>query len=270
MKKLKTIIFYYNFVFTFGLLLIGLLTKNTFSAPQFLAILIPLILYFWGYVIIAVVPKIKNHLGQPFWIFVSLLLIYNLLATSLILILNFIYTRSFIQFIISLLYLPYPFYFFLTIKDWYQKLKPAVKVQPAESPVSLIEDKKNVDQNRRQFLKLVGGTSLSVIFLSLFNPKKAEAAFFGSVPGPGTVSLKDATGAKINPAEKQPTDGYKISQVDDDSYPAYYGYVHSSGAWYIMREDDSGDFRYSKGNSNFSSNWTTRTLLTYDYFDTVF
>ena len=170
-----------------------------------------------------------------------------------------------------MLYLPYPLYFFFTIKHWYQKLKPAVTLK-VEKPVTTLSlaDKKTIDQDRRRFLKLVGGTSLSVIFLSLINPKKAGAAFFGSVPGPGTISVKDIDGNKINPAEKQPTDGYKISQVDDDDYPAYYGYVHQSGAWYIMQEDSSGNYRYTKGDSNFSTNWTRRVLLSYDYFDTVF
>jgi len=270
MKIFKPILFYYNFIFTFGLLVIGLITKITFSSPHFLIVLIPLIIFFWGYLVINAVPRIKNHLGQSFWIFVSFLLVYNLLATLLILILNLVYIRSTIQLIISLLYIPYPFYFFITIKDWYQKLKPAIKIGKPANTTLVIKDQKNIDQNRRQFLKLLGGTSLSVVLLSLINPQKASAAFFGSVPGPGTVSLKDATGAKINPAEKQPTDGYKISQVDDDNYPAYYGYINVSGAWYIMREDSSNNYRYSKGDSSFALNWDGRALLTYGYFDTVF
>lgn len=275
MAKLKTILFYYNIAFTFILLLTGLVSKSIFNTPVFLIIVLPLIIYFWGYLLINSSSKIKKSLnGQSFWLFVCLLLIFNFIATLLIAILNIVFARTLQNFIVAFFYIPFPAYFFLTIYHWYLKLKatpaPASsnsnqKVTPSEvvKPAAL-------DHNRRQFLKVVGGTSLSLIVLSLFNPKKAGAAFFGSVPGPGTVAVKDALGNKINPAEKQPTDGYKISQVDDATYPAYYGYVNPSGSWYIMREDSSSNFRYSKGDSGFSTGWTNRAALTYDYFDAIF
>lgn len=124
------------------------------------------------------------------------------------------------------------------------------------------------DKNRRVFLKLIGSAGLTVFFATIFT-KKAEAAFFGSVPGSGTISLKDASGVKIDPAEKQPTDGYKITQVDD-STPAYYGFMNKSGAWFIQREEATGAYRYAKGTSDFATNWTGRAGLSYDYYDTVF
>jgi hypothetical protein len=37
-----------------------------------------------------------------------------------------------------------------------------------------------------------------------------------------------------------------------------------------MSEDSSSNFRYTKGSSSFSTNWTGRAGLTYDYFDSVF
>ncbi len=282
MAKLKTILFYYNLSLTFILLIIGLFTQGIFSSPQFLIIILPLIIYFWGYLILNS-NQSKTLSRQSLWVGVILLLVFNLISTTVLTILNFSHIKSLSHFFISLLYLPYPLYFFLTIFHWYQKLNssrpslanPTVSISPTlstTSPQSLPVISSDVmDQNRRKFLKLIGGTSLSLIVLSLFNPKEAGAAFFGSVPGPGTVSLKDATGAKINPAEKQPTDGYKISQIDDDDYPSYYGYVHKSGAWYIMREDQFSNYRYTKGISDFAINWELRNLsLTYDYFDTVF
>lgn len=126
------------------------------------------------------------------------------------------------------------------------------------------------DLNRRQFLKLLGGSSVGIIALSLFFPQKASAAFFGSVPGPGTVSLKDSSGNQIDPAEKEPTDGYRISEIDDSSLPSYYGFVDKDSNWYIAKEDSSGSYRYVRGASSFSTNWTNRASLTYDYFDSIF
>lgn len=126
------------------------------------------------------------------------------------------------------------------------------------------------DDNRRLFLKLVGSTSLSIFFMAVLGKKSASAAFFGSVPGPGTISVKNSEGVTIDPSEKQPTDGYTITEVDDTGNTSYYGFVHKTGAWYITQETNTGAYRYAKGTSLFSTSWTGRTLLTYDYFDNVF
>jgi len=127
------------------------------------------------------------------------------------------------------------------------------------------------DDNRRLFLKLVGSTSLSILFMAVLGKGSAKAAFFGSMPGPGTIAIKNSDGDTIDPAEKQPTDGYTITEVDDSSPTAsYYGFVHKTGAWYITKEDAAGSYRYAKGASLFSTGWTGRTGLSYDYFDNVF
>ena len=272
MSKLKKILFYYNFIFTLVLVFIGLSTQILFKAPTLLIILLPLIAYFICYLIINS-NKFKTPKSQSFWIIVSLLLIFNFLSTLVLFLSTLSISRSLPSFFISILYLPFPIYFFLTIYHWTQKLKISHPVAPKNQTTKNHNEKTSttsIDPHRRQFLKLLGGTSLSLIFLSLLNPKQAGAAFFGSVPGPGTVSLKDANGLKINPAEKQPTDGYKISQIDDTAYPYYYGYINQSGAWYIMSEDALNNYRYTKGDSDFSTNWTGRALLTYGYFDSIF
>lgn len=126
-----------------------------------------------------------------------------------------------------------------------------------------------LDLDRRVFLKIIGSAGAGLLFLSIFT-KKSHAAFFGSVPGPGTIAVKDSTGEVIDPAIKTPTDGYKISEIDDASSPAYYGFVDKTGAWFIMREDSSGAYRYTKGATSFSTNWPSRSSLTYGYFDAIF
>lgn len=131
-----------------------------------------------------------------------------------------------------------------------------------------LNEKEEFDLDKRKFLKLIGSAGMTVFLFSIFT-KKAEAAFFGSVPGPGTVAVKDSTGALIDPAIKTPTDGYKITDIDD-STPAYYGFMDKTSAWFIMKEDSSGAYRYTKGSSSFSTNWTNRASLTYDYFDAIF
>lgn len=136
-------------------------------------------------------------------------------------------------------------------------------IVPEEIPLGV------ADGDKRLFLKLIGSTGFSLLLMALFT-KKAQAAFFGSVPGPGVVAIKDSAGNKIDPAEKNPTDGYEITEIDDAGSPAYYGFVKKTGAWYVMLEDSSGGYRYAKGSNNFSVNWAGRALLSYDYFDVVF
>ena len=63
--------------------------------------------------------------------------------------------------------------------------------------------------------------------------------------------------------------GYKISDVDDTSSTKYYGYIAIDGNWYILKEA-SNTYRYAKGSSTYSTNWTNRVGLTYDYYNEIF
>jgi len=271
MTKFKSIFFYFDIIFIFILLIIGIITNSIVKSPGLLIVVVPLIIYFWGYLLINS-KKVKIPQNNLFWIFVSILLIFNLLGTIVLFFANIFFARTFFDVIISFFYLPFPLYFLFTIVDWYKKVvqNNLIQIKLTKEKTAETGTPLNVDLDRRKFLKILGATGASVFLLSLLNPKQAGAAFFGSVPGPGTVSLKDASGTKINPAEKHPTDGYKISQLDSATYPHYYGYVNQSGAWYIMKEDDLGNYRYTKGTTGFSANWTLRADLTYDYFNTIF
>jgi uncharacterized protein YggU (UPF0235/DUF167 family) len=80
------------------------------------------------------------------------------------------------------------------------------------------------------------------------------------------------SGVKTN-TDKIPDslDHYKISDIDDASNPKYYGFLDKDGNWYILKEDTTAKtYRYTKGATNYSTNWGNRTTLTYDYFDVVF
>ena len=182
------------------------------------------------------------------------------------------------QLVSGVFFLPLAGYFILQVlpKRKHAVNIPAIVLQPKDLKQLKKQAKQKepatklprIDIDRRQFLKLIGSAGLSLFLFSIF-AKKAQAAFFGSVPGPGTVAVKDISGAQIDPAVKQPTDGYRINQLDDSS-PAYYGFVNKDSAWFIMKEDSSGNYRYTKGSSSFSTNWTNRASLTYDYFDAIF
>lgn len=209
----------------------------------------------------------------------KLWLLYNLALTLLIFGTSLSSARSLINYLLPLLLLPMLYYLG---KELLKKPRRKKLADPVVFASDLVGKSKEValegevvpqvvsDDNRRLFLKLVGSTGLSVVIMAIFGKKSAQAAFFGSMPGPGTVAIKDSSGTPIDPAEKQPTDGYTITEVDDTGNTSYYGFVHKTGAWYITKEDNAGSYRYAKGASSFSTNWTGRLSLNYDYFDNVF
>lgn len=214
----------------------------------------------------------------------KLAIYYGFILTSIMLIAGFLSATALPQLISAALFIPLTLYFLKLVFPkkrhkliFYEQTlidekpiehKGDKEKDPGEAEVLELQEEKGFDIDRRAFLKIVGSAGISLFVFSLFT-KRAHAAFFGSVPGPGTVALKDTTGAQIDPAQHHPTDGYNISQIDD-SAPAYYGFTNKDGAWFIMQEDSSGTYRYAKGASSFPTNWTGRAGLSYDYFHNVF
>lgn len=62
---------------------------------------------------------------------------------------------------------------------------------------------------------------------------------------------------------------YKAADLDEAGATKYYGFLSRSGAWYIMRSNDVA-YRYTRGSSDYVTNWTNRESLTYDYINVVF
>lgn len=214
----------------------------------------------------------------------KLLIYYSFIIVSLMVAVGFISASSIPQLISAVLFFPLFIYFAIRVlpnkaKAAHLPVEPTVVLQPArkgkKNEDGVVNLKKlGVDVDRRMFLKAIASAGLSVFLFAIFT-KKAEAAFFGSVPGPGVVALKDTAGNKIDPSEKQPTDGYNITELDDAGTPAFYGFVNKSGAWYIMKEDSGATpyYSYTKGSSDFTNattGWPNRTNLSYDYFSNVF
>lgn len=66
---------------------------------------------------------------------------------------------------------------------------------------------------------------------------------------------------------------YKISDKDDDASPNYFGFTKADGSWYILKETVSAGadtYRYAAGSSSYTTNWTNRASLSYDYFYNTF
>ncbi|KKR10949.1 MAG: hypothetical protein UT39_C0013G0012 [Candidatus Woesebacteria bacterium GW2011_GWA1_39_21] len=126
-----------------------------------------------------------------------------------------------------------------------------------------------IDIDKRAFLKLIGATGISFFLLSLLN-RKIGTPLLGGGTGFGVTAIENTSGQKIDPAQRQPTDSYLISEIDDGQI-TYYGFTNPQGEWFIMREDtENGTFRYAKGDPNFQINWENRETLNYDYYYNVF
>lgn len=124
------------------------------------------------------------------------------------------------------------------------------------------------DVDRRAFLKLIGVAGVSFFLFSLFS-KKAQIPFFGKMGSSDSITIKDTKGIAVDPAERQPLDGYQISEIEDNVI-AYYGFINKKGEWYIMKEDtENSSFRYAKGDTGFPQGWTNRNKLKYDYFSNL-
>ena len=215
------------------------------------------------------------------------------LIASVVMVGAFITATSYTQLALAILFYPLLVYLALktfprTTKIYNQSTIPVTAtIQPSVKPAEIdlpdrqaggrqAEPAKNenmigiTDIDKRVFLKLIGSVGFSLFLFSIFN-KKAEGLFYGgAATKPGTVLLKDTAGNEINPATHQPTDGYRISEIDDNLV-TFYGFTNRDGAWFIMKEDtDTGSFRYSRGESNYPGSWTNREKLKYDYFNNVF
>jgi len=66
-----------------------------------------------------------------------------------------------------------------------------------------------------------------------------------------------------------PTDKYKITDIDSTEGNSYFGYVDIDGKWYIMNLTAS-TARYKKGDSAYTYAWDHRGDPGYDYFYNTF
>lgn len=120
------------------------------------------------------------------------------------------------------------------------------------------------DIDKRDFIKLIGATGISFFLFSILG--RRVDSLLGRAGQ--SVNNQDAAGNsnQLGSTGRSITEGYKISEFDEGPI-SYYGFTNKDGAWHVIREDsDGGSFRYAKGSSNFSANWTNRENLSYEYF----
>ena len=113
-------------------------------------------------------------------------------------------TIFFIIFIFIIIIFPLPLYFMLMIfyKESVAVQAPQMIAAVETTTEETVKEEANQepigDPLKRKFIKIIGGSGLGILLLAIFKPKSAEAAFFGSAPGPGTVAMKDSNDNKQN------------------------------------------------------------------------
>ncbi len=68
--------------------------------------------------------------------------------------------------------------------------------------------------------------------------------------------------------------GYVAADEDTSGTTQYYGFIDRVGNWYILAQNISvptlQTFRYIRGSSGYTTNWTARAALVYDYYYNIF
>lgn len=90
-----------------------------------------------------------------------------------------------------------------------------------------------------------------------------------------TNSVGKIIDSKGNIAPSDVLVGYKNVNTEENSGDAtsYYGFVDTEGNWFIMKRVKLGtasEITYSRGTTNYSTNWTNRAGLSYAAFDITF
>lgn len=253
-KIFKKILRLYNFVIVTSLVVYGVI-NSWMNSGRILAICL---LGIEAYFVLAYFWRKGRGDNRSRTLLLGVLRVYSLLMSWLFLVVMVLAVRKVADLLFLLIGIPLVY----DLTKTYLREVGVDKLSKANS----VEEGRVADDyqiDRRKLLRLFAGTSLGLLVLYLFNPKKANAAFFGSIPGPGTVAIKDSLGAVVDPAVKNPTDGYGISGVDESAATHYYGFVHYNNIdWYILKETSGGEYTYASKvnntNSTYSDAWSNK------------
>ncbi len=136
---------------------------------------------------------------------------------------------------------------------------------PVSQSIVTQEDDDIEDSEKRSFLKIVGAMGVA-LFLSSLLGERVGGLLFGKMNGTQPLVNPSPNPSPTVPGAS-PTDGYKITEADEEDVVSYYGFTNDKGGWIIMRNDtENNSFRYAKGSTSFPGNWDGRVNLKYDYF----
>ena len=257
MNRISTIFLFFVTLLAIFITISSFLVKTGPPGQIFRILLLPTTLY--------LTLRLTNHLTSNTSVFEShglwtkLFIFYCLLVSATFIAAGTLGSTTPAQFISSLVFSPLAIYFFILLLPSHHPVLAASRPYRPNPPSSL----ERLDSDKRDFLKMVGAAGLSVLLLNLFSRRSPDFSFL--------TNTQQANSAQPNDAEatQSPTANYSISQIDD-SETAYFGFTNKTGQWYIMREESKNTYRYTRGDRDFTTNWTNRAVLKYDLFENVF
>jgi len=197
-----------------------------------------------------------------------LVIYYCFIMTTTLVVTSLLAVETVAQMISVLIFSPLVVYFFWLVWPRRNLAHVFTHVSSARTQAAPVPNA-HLDADRRDFLKLIGTAGVSIFLYNLLLRRNTNPLFASSTDQTGPLALKNAQGDVINPAEKSPTQGYYISQIDDSPI-AYFGFINNLGQWFIMRQDTDNSYRYVRGDKDFTTAWSNRAKLTYDFFHNVF
>jgi hypothetical protein len=270
MKRFGTVFLFFVTLLALFISTTGFLADINFTARIFQILFLPITLFLvWTSInhVINNVSALERGRGLK-----RFLVYYCFVVAAVQVIIGFLSASTIPQFVSAILFSSLGIYFLLLV--WPHAGYAVGASIPVTKVKASLKEAKNfslpgtkIDVDRRDFLKLIGAAGILAFLFGLFSKK---VPFFSNTPAIGAASLLDQSGKKINPAQQSATDNYSISEIDDSTSTAYFGFINEQGQWYIMKEDAGGAFRYVKGDGDFESNWAVRDELSYNYFNNVF
>ncbi|HEY9824926.1 MAG TPA: hypothetical protein V6D19_05725 [Stenomitos sp.] len=96
-----------------------------------------------------------------------------------------------------------------------------------------------------------------------------DAAFANNKDAPGELEQLAKLSSIRGTSSTSSGNSGSYFPSDIDEAAGYYGFLTASGAWYIQRVTPT-TVRYAAGTEGYTTAWTGRAALIYDYYNVVF
>lgn len=207
----------------------------------------------------------------------KILTYFGFIVSGVLTVLVFVTAKTYIQLAIAVALYPLFAYFAFKLFPRKSQVRSVTVQTPVTTPERFVtsepvnrERVEIVDIDKRTFLKLLGTAGISFFIFSIFG-RRVEDLIFNQSNKTEVAKTGITPDSPTTETETLASEGYRISEIDDEDVISYYGFINKQGSWLIMKQDsENNSFRYSKGEKDFSKKWGGRQQLKYDYYYNLF